>query len=30
MMSLADAASMAGGRISGGNPMFTGVSTDTR
>ena len=30
MMSLADAASMAGGRTSGGNPVFSGVSTDTR
>jgi UDP-N-acetylmuramoyl-tripeptide--D-alanyl-D-alanine ligase len=30
MMSLADAASMIGGRTSGGNPVFTGVSTDTR
>jgi len=30
MMSLADAASMTGGRASGGNPQFTGVSTDTR
>lgn len=30
MMSLADAASMTGGRISGGDPKFTGVSTDTR
>jgi UDP-N-acetylmuramoyl-tripeptide--D-alanyl-D-alanine ligase len=30
MMSLADAASMTGGRTSGGNPLFTGVSTDTR
>jgi UDP-N-acetylmuramoyl-tripeptide--D-alanyl-D-alanine ligase len=30
MMSLADAASMTGGRTSGGNPVFTGVSTDTR
>ncbi len=30
MMSLTDAASMAGGRTSGGNPVFTGVSTDTR
>jgi UDP-N-acetylmuramoyl-tripeptide--D-alanyl-D-alanine ligase len=30
MMSLAEAASMTGGRASGGNPVFTGVSTDTR
>jgi UDP-N-acetylmuramoyl-tripeptide--D-alanyl-D-alanine ligase len=30
MMSLADAAVMTGGRTSGGNPQFTGVSTDTR
>ena len=30
MMSLADAALMAQGRTSGGNPVFTGVSTDTR
>jgi UDP-N-acetylmuramoyl-tripeptide--D-alanyl-D-alanine ligase len=30
MMSLAEAAAMAGGRTSGGNPVFTGVSTDTR
>jgi UDP-N-acetylmuramoyl-tripeptide--D-alanyl-D-alanine ligase len=30
MMNLADAAAMAGGRTSGGNPVFTGVSTDTR
>jgi UDP-N-acetylmuramoyl-tripeptide--D-alanyl-D-alanine ligase len=30
MMSLADAARMAEGRTSGGNPVFTGVSTDTR
>jgi len=30
MMSLADAASMVGGRVSGGNPVFTGVSTDSR
>ncbi len=30
MMSLADAASLAEGRTSGGNPVFTGVSTDTR
>ena len=30
MMNLADAASMVGGRLSGGNPLFTGVSTDSR
>ena len=30
MMNLADAASMVGGRVSGGNPVFTGVSTDSR
>ena len=30
MMSLQDAAPMAGGRATGGNPVFTGVSTDTR
>jgi len=30
MMSLAHAARMAEGRTSGGNPVFTGVSTDTR
>jgi UDP-N-acetylmuramoyl-tripeptide--D-alanyl-D-alanine ligase len=30
MMSLADAASMVSGRTSGGNPFFTGVSTDSR
>ncbi len=30
MMSLHDAAQMAGGRVSGGSPVFTGVSTDTR
>jgi len=30
MMSLADAASMTAGRTSGGNPVFTGVSTDSR
>jgi UDP-N-acetylmuramoyl-tripeptide--D-alanyl-D-alanine ligase len=30
MMSLADAAAMTAGRTSGGNPVFTGVSTDTR
>ncbi len=30
MMSLEDAALMAEGRTSGGNPVFTGVSTDTR
>jgi UDP-N-acetylmuramoyl-tripeptide--D-alanyl-D-alanine ligase len=30
MMHLADAASMVGGRVSGGNPLFTGVSTDSR
>jgi UDP-N-acetylmuramoyl-tripeptide--D-alanyl-D-alanine ligase len=30
MMSLQDAAPMTGGRANGGNPVFTGVSTDTR
>jgi UDP-N-acetylmuramoyl-tripeptide--D-alanyl-D-alanine ligase len=30
MMSLAEAARMAEGRTSGGDPVFTGVSTDTR
>jgi len=30
MMSLAEAAAMAQGRTSGGNPVFGGVSTDTR
>ncbi|HEX6691320.1 MAG TPA: UDP-N-acetylmuramoyl-tripeptide--D-alanyl-D-alanine ligase [Burkholderiales bacterium] len=30
MMSLAEAAAMTGGRASGGDPRFTGVSTDTR
>src|SRR5262249_26604817 len=30
MMSLEDAARIAGARASGGNPVFTGVSTDTR
>ncbi len=30
MMSLAEAALMAQGRASGGNPVFTGISTDTR
>jgi UDP-N-acetylmuramoyl-tripeptide--D-alanyl-D-alanine ligase len=30
MMSLAEAASMTGGRASGGDPVFSGVSTDTR
>jgi UDP-N-acetylmuramoyl-tripeptide--D-alanyl-D-alanine ligase len=30
MMSLADAAAVTAGRVSGGNPPFTGVSTDTR
>jgi UDP-N-acetylmuramoyl-tripeptide--D-alanyl-D-alanine ligase len=30
MMNLAEAASMVGGRVSGGNPAFTGVSTDSR
>jgi UDP-N-acetylmuramoyl-tripeptide--D-alanyl-D-alanine ligase len=30
MMSLADAAAVTAGRVSGGNPLFTGVSTDTR
>ena len=29
-MKLADAASIVGGRLSGGNPLFTGVSTDSR
>ena len=29
-MSLADAATMTAGRTRGGNPAFTGVSTDTR
>jgi len=30
MMRLADAAAVTAGRVSGGNPPFTGVSTDTR